>query len=141
MSCKVATTTKEFFKKRNILDDNLNILDLSKFRNEVKKWTDFAKSKFNVDEGAIYSEENGGKKAIPNYKAFAKIDGIKTYNEKVKDNIAKEDLNNQLETKIEEEMQLGITPEGESNTNIEELYQKAMKLSGEYIENKLNECL
>tara|TARA_R110000868_G_scaffold179968_5_gene420475 strand:- start:972 stop:1397 length:426 start_codon:yes stop_codon:yes gene_type:complete len=141
MNCKSSVTTKEYFEEKGIFDKFYNILKLGDFRKDVIRLTNLAKTKYNVDEGNIYTEDDGGKKAVPNFKVFSKIDGIKTYNEKVKDNIAKEELIQDLKNKIEEETQSGITKEGDSNTNIEELYQKAMNIKGEDIENKLNECL
>jgi len=137
MSCKSQNNTKDFFIERGIFDKFYNILNLGKFRNENSKWTDFAKSEYNVDEGLIYKEEENGKKATPNIKAFSKIDGIRDYRESVKNKAFEEQLSENVEDKLQEDQSLGITETGDSDV---ELYNKAMELDEEIIKERLKEC-
>jgi hypothetical protein len=79
-SCDFKTTeasTKAWFRTNKIIDNFLNIIDLSKFRKEVTKFTDYAKEKYGVDKGRLFLEEGGGKKAVPNKEAFKAIDRAK----------------------------------------------------------------
>jgi hypothetical protein len=79
-SCDFKTTeasTKAWFRTNKIIDNFLNIIDLSKFRKEVTKFTDYAKEKYGVDKGRLFLEEGGGKKAVPNKEAFKAIDEAK----------------------------------------------------------------
>jgi len=85
VTCKSIKTTKDHFIKKGLIDSYYNILNLSKFREDNVKWTNFAKSTYNVDEGLIYLEENNGKKAVPNTKVFTKIDEVKRVNSKSKE--------------------------------------------------------
>jgi len=72
-------STKAWFRTRGLIDKYLNILDLPGFRRENTKWSNYAKTKFNI-EGRLFYEENNGTKAVPNKEMFEKIDRAKKDN-------------------------------------------------------------
>lgn len=78
-SCEFKTSeasTKSWLRKRNIIDDYMNILDLNKFRITVTQLSNFANTKYNISQ-RLFSETPDGKKAIPNRRAFKAIDNAK----------------------------------------------------------------
>jgi len=80
-SCNFRTSeasTKSWFRTRGLLDQYLNIPEgkLSDFRMANGRWSAEAEKRYGV-KGKLFTETNGGKKAVPNTEMFQKIDFIK----------------------------------------------------------------
>jgi hypothetical protein len=80
-SCNFRTSeasTKAWFRTRGLLDQYLNIPEgkLNDFRMANGKWSAEAENRYGI-KGRLFTETNGGKKAIPNTELFQKIDFIK----------------------------------------------------------------
>ena len=82
MNCKpnrLVTTganVKKYFRDNNLIDSYLNILDIGKFRAANTRWSQEANTQFLID-GRLFSEENDGRKAVPNVEMFQRIDAAK----------------------------------------------------------------
>lgn len=72
-------STKAWFRANGLLDKYLNIPEgsLNNFRKNNAKWTNYARVKYGVSEGMLFGEKEGGKRAVPNKKAFKAIDNKK----------------------------------------------------------------
>lgn len=64
---------KALLRRKGLIDEYLNILDLGRFRSEVSQWTNYANSQYGVSERLFFDEQNGTK-AVPNQRAFQLID-------------------------------------------------------------------
>ena len=75
MSCykSAEANLKNLLKKKGLIDEYLNVLNLGGFRTEVSVWSKHAKEKYGIDERLFYDEQNGTK-AVPNKRAFQLID-------------------------------------------------------------------
>lgn len=110
-------STKAWFRTKNIIDSFWNISNLPEFRKQTTIWTNYAKSKHNIDEGRLLFEENNGTKAVPNRTAFHKIDASQGIfykdNEYLKgmyQNSSKEEVNESLDNKLKGLLKkIGIT--------------------------------
>jgi len=69
-------STKAAMRTRGAIDKFLNIVDLGLFRTLNTKWSNDAKERFGIQK-MLFSEENDGKKAVPNREAFQTIDNGK----------------------------------------------------------------
>jgi hypothetical protein len=80
-------STKAQFRTNGLIDTFLNILKQNQFRQENRRLTDVAKTKYGVDKGMLFSErtvQSGGNsyyQAVPNKDAFKAIDEAKGINE------------------------------------------------------------
>lgn len=83
MSCKPFKTTeanaKSFLRTKGAIDNFLNILDISKFRQFHGELINQAKKYIPNFSDKLFYEQNGGKKAIPNTQAFKDIDNAKGF--------------------------------------------------------------
>lgn len=79
-------STKSQLRTNGLIDNFLNILKQSEFRKKNKELTDYAKSKYGVDQGMLFSERtiysagNEYYQAVPNKQAFRAIDEAKGIN-------------------------------------------------------------
>ena len=79
-------STKAQFRTNGLIDTFLNILKQNQFRQENRRLTDVAKTKYGVDKGMLFSErtvQSGGNsyyQAVPNKAAFKAIDEAKGIN-------------------------------------------------------------
>jgi len=75
MSCfKTSSASfKYLLRKKGLIDEYLNVLDLGRFRSEVTQWSNYANSQYGITERLFFDEQNGTK-AVPNEKAFQIID-------------------------------------------------------------------
>ena len=75
-------SSKASLRTKGAIDEYLNIKDTNLFRKLNKKWSEYARNKFNV-KGNLFLEEND--KAIPNRLVFRQIDKAKgiVYKQKV----------------------------------------------------------
>ena len=75
MSCYKTSEAgfKALLRKKGLIDEYLNILDIGRFRSEVTQWTNYAYDKYGITERLFFDEQNGTK-AVPNEKAFQIID-------------------------------------------------------------------
>lgn len=64
---------KALLRRKGLIDEYLNILDLGRFRSEVTQWSNYANSQYGVSERLFFDEQNGTK-AVPNQRAFQIID-------------------------------------------------------------------
>jgi len=77
------TSTKSFLLAKGLIDKFLNIIDYNNFKIEVASLTKLAKDKHGINEGSLFGErtissaDKSYYQAVPNKKAFNKIDGIK----------------------------------------------------------------
>jgi hypothetical protein len=69
-------STKAAMRTQGAIDKFLNIIDLGLFRTLNGKWSRDAKERFNVQK-MLFSEADGGRKAVPNKEAFKQIDNAK----------------------------------------------------------------
>ena len=70
-------STKAWYKTRNLIDQYYNVLDYNKTVQYVNEHTKYLKDTYGIDEGNIYTFEQGGKKVIPNTRAFHVYDAMK----------------------------------------------------------------
>ena len=68
--------TKAAMRTRGAIDKFLNIVDLGLFRTLNTRWSNDAKERFGI-QNMLFSEEDDGKKAVPNKEAFKAIDNGK----------------------------------------------------------------
>lgn len=75
MSCfKTSSASfKYLLRKKGLIDEYLNVLDLGRFRSEVTQWSNYAYDKYGITERLFFDEQNGTK-AVPNERAFQIID-------------------------------------------------------------------
>lgn len=75
MSCfKTSNASfKYLLRKKGLIDEYLNILDLGRFRSEVSQWSKYAYDKYGITERLFFDEQNGTK-AVPNERVFQIID-------------------------------------------------------------------
>ena len=69
-------STKAWLRTRGIVDRYLNILDLNRFRINVTNLSKDANEKFGITQ-RLFTEEDNGRKAVPNKEAFKAIDNAK----------------------------------------------------------------
>jgi hypothetical protein len=69
-------STKAAMRTKGAIDRFLNIVDLGLFRTLNTKWSNDAKERFGI-QNMLFSEENDGKKAVPNKEGFKAIDNAK----------------------------------------------------------------
>lgn len=111
-------STKAQFRTHGIIDTFLNILKQNQFRQENRRLTDVARTKYGVDKGMLFSErtiESGGNsyyQAVPNKAAFKAIDEAKGINYQLEDVPASKANNATLDIIKTVATKMGISIEG-----------------------------
>lgn len=71
-------STKAWMRTRDLIDEYLNVLDINGFREANQRWTKYAREEYGVEDMLFAEEAYKDKiKALPNKKAFKKIDRAK----------------------------------------------------------------
>lgn len=158
-------STKSFLIAQGLIDKFLNILDYNNFKKQVIELTKLAKDKHGVDQGSLFTErtvstaDTSYYQAVPNKKAFNKIDGVKKKAQpKVKPKeeltdyyMGDEALREQAERELNQEILLYLSnelndkfgfnnPVTSSGPSIEDIISRSTTITQADIDNKKLDC-
>lgn len=154
-------SSKNFLVAKGLIDKFLNIIDTNEFRKEVIRLTQLAKDKYDVNEGPLFGErtissaDKSYYQAVPNKKAFNKIDGVKKKAQPKQDltdyYMGDQALREQEERDLNQEILLHLSnelsskfgfdnPEVSSGPSIEDIINRSTTITQADIDNKKLDC-